>query len=125
MTAWPGTRCNSTFNDAPPTEILFVPGGPGQLALMDDVETHTFPRQRAEQAKFVTSVCTRSLVLAAAGLLQGYHATCHWMSLSQLALMGSVPEQERVVVDRDRATGAGVTSGIDFALTLVARIFRD
>jgi cyclohexyl-isocyanide hydratase len=113
------------FNEAPPTEILFVPGGPGQLALMDDVETLTFLRQRAEQAKFVTSVCTGSLVLAAAGLLQGYHATCHWMSLSQLALMGSVPVQERVVVDRNRVTGAGVTSGIDFALTLVARIFGD
>lgn len=122
-----GLRLFSThaFHDAPPTDILFVPGGPGQLALMDDVETLTFLRQRAEQARFVTSVCTGSLVLAAAGLLQGYQATCHWMSLSQLALMGSVPVQERVVVDRNRVTGAGVTSGIDFALALVATIFGD
>lgn len=111
------------FHDAPPTDVLFVPGGPGQLALMDDAETLTFLRKRAEQAKFVTSVCTGSLVLAAAGLLQGYRATCHWMSLSQLELLGSVPVQERVVVDRNRVTGAGVTSGIDFALALVATIF--
>lgn len=111
------------FNDAPPTDILFVPGGPGQLALMEDAETLTFLRQRAKRAQFVTSVCTGSLVLAAAGLLQGYRATCHWMSLSQLALMGSVPVQERVVVDRNRITGAGVTSGIDFGLILVATLF--
>lgn len=111
------------FHDAPPTDILFVPGGPGQLALMDDTETLTYLRQRAKQAQFVTSVCTGSLVLAAAGLLQGYQATCHWMSLPQLALMGSVPVQERVVIDRNRITGAGVTSGIDFGLTLVATIF--
>ncbi|MBW4655937.1 MAG: DJ-1/PfpI family protein [Kaiparowitsia implicata GSE-PSE-MK54-09C] len=113
------------FHDAPPTDVLFVPGGPGQLALMDDAETLTFLRKRAEQAKFVTSVCTGSLVLAAAGLLQGYRATCHWMSLSQLEVLGSVPVQERVVVDRNRVTGAGVTSGIDFALALVATIFGE
>lgn len=112
-----------TFDDAPPTDILFVPGGPGQVDLMDDAQTLNFLRQRAREASLVTSVCTGSLVLAAAGLLQGYRATCHWMSLAQLALMGAIPVSERVVIDRDRITGAGVTSGIDFALALTAQLF--
>ena len=73
----------------------------------------------------MTSVCTGSLVLAAAGLLQGFRATSHWMSLSQLALMGAVPVQERVVIDRNRVTGAGVTSGIDFAIALTAKLFGE
>lgn len=111
------------FDHCPATDILFVPGGPGQLELMNDVETLDFLRQRAQGARYVTSVCTGSLVLAAAGLLEGYRATCHWMSLEQLALMGAVPVQERVVIDRNRVTGAGVTSGIDFALSLSAELF--
>jgi cyclohexyl-isocyanide hydratase len=73
----------------------------------------------------VTSVCTGSLVLAAAGLLTGYSATCHWLSLYQLGFFGVVPVKERVVIDRNRMTGAGVTSGIDFALTLVAQLFGE
>lgn len=115
----------ATFETVPPTDILFVPGGPGQVELMDDTQTLNFLRARALQASLVTSVCTGSLVLAAAGLLQGYRATCHWMSLDQLELMGAIPVSERVVVDRDRVTGAGVTSGIDFALALTAKLFGD
>jgi cyclohexyl-isocyanide hydratase len=114
-----------TFEEAHRTDILFVPGGPGQLELMDDSETLAFLRSKAGEASFVTSVCTGSLVLAAAGLLQGFRSTCHWMSLPQLALMGAIPVQERVVVDRNRVTGAGVTSGIDFALALAARLFGE
>jgi cyclohexyl-isocyanide hydratase len=114
-----------TFDEAPQTDILFVPGGPGQLDLMGDAQTLAFLRSKAGEASFVTSVCTGSLVLAAAGLLQGFRSTCHWMSLPQLALMGPTPVQERVVVDRNRLTGAGVTSGIDFALALVAKLFGE
>lgn len=116
---------NVAFTDCPRADILFVPGGPGQVALMEDRETLDFLRRQAERASWVTSVCTGSLVLAAAGLLTGYRATCHWLSLDQLALFGVEPAAERVVVDRDRVTGAGVTSGIDFALTLAARLFGE
>ncbi|WP_207762422.1 DJ-1/PfpI family protein [Niveispirillum lacus] len=112
-----------TLAEAPQADILFVPGGPGQLHLMDDAVTLDFLRAQAVAARYVTSVCTGSLVLAAAGLLTGYRATCHWMSLDQLALFGCTPSSERVVVDGNRVTGGGVTSGIDFALQLAALLF--
>ena len=92
---------------------------------MSDDGTLNFLRQQAEQAKWVTSVCTGSLVLGAAGLLKGYCATSHWSSIDQLALLGAEPVSQRVVRDRNRISGAGVTSGIDFALTLVAEIAGD
>jgi cyclohexyl-isocyanide hydratase len=113
----------TTLSECPKADILFVPGGPGQLDLMADDEILGFLRRQAEDARYVTSVCTGSLLLAAAGLLGGYRATCHWLSLPQLELFGATPVTERVVVDRNRVTGAGVTAGIDFALTLVAEIF--
>lgn len=112
-----------TMADCPKADILFVPGGPGQVALMNDAQTLTFLKKQANQADYVTSVCTGSLVLAAAGLLSGYRATCHWLSLEQLAYFDIEPVNQRVVIDRNRVTGAGVTSGIDFALTLTAEIF--
>lgn len=112
-----------TLADAPQADILFVPGGPGQLDLMDDPETLKFLRTQAAGARYITSVCTGSLVLAAAGLLTGYRATCHWMSLDQLALFGCTPSNDRVVVDGNRVTGGGVTSGIDFALHLAGMLF--
>jgi cyclohexyl-isocyanide hydratase len=115
----------TTFADCPQADILFVPGGPGQIDLMADSEVLTFLQAQAENATYVTSVCTGSLVLAAAGLLTGYRATCHWLSLNQLAYFGAEPVAERVVVDRNRVTGAGVTSGIDFALTLAASLFGE
>ena len=114
-----------TFNDCPPLDVICVPGGPGQIALMSDEETLSFLRQQAQHAQFITSVCTGSLVLGAAGLLRGYRATSHWSSRDQLALLGAEPVEARVVRDRNRLTGAGVTSGIDFALTLVAEIHGD
>lgn len=113
----------TTLLDCASADILFVPGGPGQMDLMEDQETLDFLCTQAENAKYITSVCTGSLILGAAGLLRGYRATCHWMSLEQLSLFGAEPVQQRVVEDRDRITGAGVTSGIDFALTLCARLF--
>lgn len=114
-----------TFDNCPPTDILFVPGGPGQIDLMDDGETLDFLRVQSQPARYVTSVCTGSLVLAAAGLLKGRKATCHWTSIDQLALFGVEPVNERVVIDGNVVTGAGVTSGIDFALRLCAELFGE
>jgi len=115
----------TSFADCPPLDVICVPGGPGQIALMSDDVTLNFLRQQADQAKWVTSVCTGSLVLGAAGLLKGYCATSHWSSVDQLAMLGAEPVSQRVVRDRNRISGAGVTSGIDFALTLVAEIAGD
>lgn len=112
----------AAFGGLSECDLLFVPGGPGQLDLMADEEFLDFLRRMARGARYVTSVCTGSLLLGAAGLLKGYRATSHWLSLSQLALLGAEPVSERVVIDRNRITGAGVTSGIDFGLTLAAEI---
>ncbi len=111
-----------TFAECPQLDVLCVPGGPGQVDLMEDEETLGFLRRQAVKAKWVTSVCTGSLVLAAAGLLNGYRATCHWASRDQLTLFDVIPVDERVVIDRNRITGGGVTAGIDFALVLVAEM---
>jgi cyclohexyl-isocyanide hydratase len=113
----------TTFADCPPLDVICVPGGTGQIDLMDDTETLDFLRRQAAAARYVTSVCTGSLLLASAGLLQGYRAACHWMSRDQLALLGAIPVAQRVVRDRNRITGGGVTAGIDFALTLVAELY--
>lgn len=113
---------NTTFSQCKELDIICVPGGPGQIALMDDEETLSFLRRIAAGCKLVTSVCTGSLVLGAAGLLKGYKATCHWTSIDQLELFGAIPTDERVVFDRNRITGAGVTSGIDFALQVVEQL---
>uniref|UniRef100_A0A9E7ZTJ9 DJ-1/PfpI family protein n=1 Tax=Bosea sp. NBC_00436 TaxID=2969620 RepID=A0A9E7ZTJ9_9HYPH len=113
------------FADCDALDLICVPGGAGQIDLMDDEETLSFLRRVAPTCKLVTSVCTGSLVLAAAGLLEGYKATCHWSSIDQLSMLGAIPVAERVVRDRNRVTGAGVTSGIDFALTVVADLLGE
>ncbi len=115
----------ATFDGYMPPDVLFVPGGPGQLAAMDDMPLISFLQEAAPAARYVTSVCTGSLVLAAAGLLRDKRATCHWASLDQLALMGAIPVQDRVVEDGDTITGAGVTSGIDFGLVLASRLWGE
>ncbi|MGO9094220.1 MAG: DJ-1/PfpI family protein [Bryobacteraceae bacterium] len=109
-----------TLEECPALDVLFVPGGPGQVELMDDEAALEFLARQGAQARYVTSVCTGSLLLAAAGLLNGYRAACHWMARDDLALLGAIFVAERVVLDRNRITGAGVTAGIDFALTLAA-----
>ncbi|AEG71760.1 DJ-1/PfpI family protein [Ralstonia solanacearum] len=116
---------DTTFDGCPPLDILCIPGGPGQIDLMDDSETLAFVRRMAAGCRFVTSVCTGSLVLGAAGLLRGYRATSHWASRDQLALLGAQPVEARVVFDRNRVTGGGVTSGIDFALAVVAHLYGE
>ncbi|MDR3435247.1 DJ-1/PfpI family protein [Telmatospirillum sp.] len=112
----------ATLREAPVLDLICVPGGPGQVALMDDREVLDFLRAQAETCRYVTSVCTGSLVLGAAGLLRGFRATSHWASRDQLALLGAIPVSDRVVFDGNRITGAGVTSGIDFALSVVGHI---
>lgn len=112
----------ATFDEIISTDILCVPGGFGTMDVMQDEAVLAWLRAIAADAQWVTSVCTGSLVLGAAGLLDGYKATCHWASIEQLAYFGAVPTRERIVYDRNRATGGGVTSGIDFALSLVAQI---
>jgi cyclohexyl-isocyanide hydratase len=110
------------FADSPTFDVLFVPGGNGVNEQLGNDALLAFLRHQGEQAKFVTAVCTGSLVLGAAGLLQGYRATTHWLSLELLCLVGAQPVAERVVVDRNRITGGGVTAGIDFGLTVAARL---
>ena len=113
------------LSDAPPLDMIFVPGGFGTTALMEDGDVLEFLARQAVDAKWITSVCTGALVLGSAGLLNGYRATTHWAALDQLALLGAEPTKERVVIDRNRVTGGGVTAGIDFGLTLIARLWGE
>ncbi len=112
------------FASAPAApDVLFVPGGlGGSIAAMDDAATTAFLAQRGVQARFVTSVCTGALVLGAAGLLRGHRATTHWYVRDLLPLFGATPTAGRVVVDGNRVTAGGVTAGLDFGLTLAARL---
>ncbi|MEP1144522.1 MAG: DJ-1/PfpI family protein [Henriciella sp.] len=112
----------ATFEEIERADILCVPGGLGTMDLMQDAEVLDWLRKIAGEASWVTSVCTGSLVLGAAGLLRGYKSACHWASIDQLAFFGATPVRERIVEDRNRFSGGGVTSGIDFALALAARI---
>jgi cyclohexyl-isocyanide hydratase len=111
-----------TFADCPRLDVICVPGGFGTDDMVNDEEVLAFLRRQAESAKYVTSVCTGSLVLGAAGLLRGYRAATHWSARDLLAAFGAVSSNERVCVDRNRITGGGVTAGIDFALTLVSHL---
>jgi len=113
---------NTTFADCPKLDVICVPGGGGQVALMTDPETLDFLRTQAATARYVTSVCTGSLVLGAAGLLKGYRSACHWAWRDMLKDFGAVPVAERVVRDRNRISGGGVTAGIDFGLTVAAEL---
>ena len=111
-----------SLEHCPQLDLICVPGGPGHLQAMEDPAVLDFLRRQEPGCRFVTSVCTGALVLAAAGLLRGYNATTHWASHDRLAAFGAVPEKGRVVVDRNRITGGGVTAGIDFGLTLLAAL---
>jgi len=112
----------TSFADCPPLDIVFVPGGIGQVALMTDPVVLDFLRHYGKIARYVTSVCTGALVLGAAGLLDGYRAATHWAFVELLPAFGARHEPGRVVVDRNRITGGGVTAGIDFALRLAAEL---
>ena len=112
----------TTFADCPQLDVICVPGGMGTDDMVNDEEMLAFLRKQAEGARYVTSVCTGSLVLGAAGLLKGYRAATHWSAMEYLSAFGAVPTKTRVCTDRNRVTGGGVTAGIDFALTLVSML---
>jgi len=142
--AWPGVEIQFAWKDAGPVttdsglavvattslegawtapDILFTPGGLlPTFELLDDATVIDFLRTRGAQAKWVTSVCTGAVLLGAAGLLRGYRAATHWFARDALALFGATPSNERWVIDRNRATGGGVTAGIDFGLALLAHV---
>ncbi len=111
----------TTYADCPQAlDILFVPGGFGVLDAMVDEALLAFLRDRGQSARFITSVCTGSLVQGAAGLLRGYQATTHWGWREVLPALGATSVEARVVADRNRISGGGVTAGIDFGLELLA-----
>jgi cyclohexyl-isocyanide hydratase len=112
----------ATLAEIDRADILCVPGGMGCTGVMEDPEVLAWLGRIGADAQWVTSVCTGSLILAAAGLLRGYRATCHWAWHEYLPLFGVEPVRQRVVFDRNRATGGGVTAGIDFGFALMAEI---
>ena len=142
--AWPGAQIQFAWKSAGPVptdsglaviattsfaeawadpDILFAPGGLlPTFELLDDADVIEFLRKRGEQAKWVTSVCTGAVLLGAAGLLRGYRATTHWFARDSLAMFGATPVSERWVIDRNRATGGGVTAGIDFGLAVLSQL---
>ena len=112
----------ATFAEVEAADILCLPGGLGCVSVMENEAALAWVRRVGETAHWVTSVCTGSLILGAAGLLRGYRATSHWAWRDQLKLFGAEPVADRVVTDRNRVTGGGVTAGIDFALALMAAV---
>ena len=112
----------TSFADCPPLDVVCVPGGVGVNRLLGDPEVLAFLRRQGETARYVTSVCTGSLVLGAAGLLKGLKATSHWSAKDLLSGFGAVPTPGRVVRDGRVITAGGVTAGIDFGLTIIAEL---
>jgi cyclohexyl-isocyanide hydratase len=112
----------ATFENCGPLDLVMVPGGVGMNPLLEDEEVLGFLRRQAATARYIVGICTGSLVLGAAGLLRGRHASTHWMSHDLLAPFGAVPVKERVVQDGNIFTGGGVTAGIDVALRVAAEI---
>lgn len=111
---------DTTFENCPTLDVICIGGGIQQMAVVNDSQVLEFLQQQGSTAKFVTSVCGGSEFLAKAGLLKGYRAATHWMMREQLTKLGVEVGTERVVIDRNRITGGGVTAGIDFGLTIAA-----
>ncbi|MBD1932393.1 MULTISPECIES: DJ-1/PfpI family protein [Cyanophyceae] len=116
---------DTTFDNCPPLDIICIGGGLGQSAVVDDPEILAFLRQQGSMTKFITSVCGGSEFLAKAGLLQGYRSATHWMFREQLAAAGVQVGTERVVIDRNRMSGGGVTAGIDFGLEIAKVLYGE
>lgn len=112
----------TSFQDCPPLDVVCAPGGVGVLDQLNDARTIGFLRRQGASARYVTSVCNGSLLLGAAGLIDGYDSACHWAWRQFLPRFGARPVARRVVRDRNRLSGGGVTSGIDFALVLAAEL---
>lgn len=111
-----------TFGSAPPMDLLFAPGGAGQIEAAEDAETLDWIRTTGERARWVTSACTGSLLLGCADLLRGYRAATHWAFMDLLPLVGAIPTNRRVVIDRNRMTSGGVTAGIDIAFHIASEV---
>jgi putative intracellular protease/amidase len=120
-----GIMADRPLDALPHPEIVVVPGGPGQVEAMDDAALLDWLRSAHETTQWTTSVCTGSLVLGAAGILDGKRATSHWLALEQLPQFGATPTPERVVFDGKVVTAAGVSSGIDMGLALAAKVAGD
>lgn len=116
---------DATLAEAPPLDVLHVPGGHGQEVLMEDAEVLGWIRQQASAACAIFAVCTGALICGAAGLLKGRRATTHWSALHLLPLFGAIPINQRVVVEGAFVFAAGVTAGIDGALRLAAELRGD
>jgi cyclohexyl-isocyanide hydratase len=112
----------TTFDECPQLDVLCAPGGFGVVEQLSDTATLAFLRAQGKTARYVTSVCNGSLLLGAAGLIDGYKSACHWMWRHYLPQFGAEPVAARVVRDRNRLSGGGVTSGIDFAFTLATEL---
>jgi putative intracellular protease/amidase len=115
----------ASIDDLPRPEIIVIPGGPGQTEAERDPRVLDWVRTAHETTQWTTSVCTGSLILGAAGLLEGLDATTHWLAYDELAKCGARPTETRVVEQGKIITGAGVSAGIDMALTLAARVAGD
>jgi transcriptional regulator GlxA family with amidase domain len=117
-----GLMADAALADVPHPDIVLVPGGPGQEEQMSEGAVLEWLRAADDASSWTASVCTGSLILAAAGLLAGRRATSHWLALDQLAEFGVTPVSQRVVIDGKFITAAGVSAGIDMALALAGRI---
>jgi cyclohexyl-isocyanide hydratase len=116
---------DTTFANCPRLDVICIGGGLAQAAVEDDPEILKFLQKQGSTAKYVTSVCGGSIFLAKAGLLEGYRAATYWAGRDRLAELGVEVGTERVVVDRNRITGGGVTAGIDFGLTIVSILYGE
>lgn len=117
---------NMTFAQAPQMDVLLAPGGAGVTnAIQKNKELIAFIQKQTPHLKYLTSVCTGALLLGAAGELKGYQATSHWLAKKYLTSFGAIPKEGRVVVDENRITASGVTSGIDLALKLGEILFGE
>jgi cyclohexyl-isocyanide hydratase len=120
-----GIMPTATLETAAPLDVICVPGGRGVDAMLSDDSVLSFLVAQSKNARFVTAVCTGALLLGSAGLLSGYKATTHWMSIDLLGCFGATPVRERVVVDRSRVTSAGVTAGIELGFALARELAGD
>lgn len=120
-----GLRVDKSLHDVTTPDVVVIPGGPGQRDHMTDGPVHQWLHTVDQHTTWTTSVCTGSLILAAAGLLTGRRATTHWLAMSELADHGAIPTKERTVIDGKYATAAGVSAGLDMALTLLGRTHGD
>ncbi|MCV9966980.1 DJ-1/PfpI family protein [Pararhizobium sp. BT-229] len=110
------------FEECGQLDIVVIPGGPGHLETMQDDHILSFLRNQEPGCQYLMAACSGTLILAAAGLLRGYNCTTHWTAMHRLSSFGAKPVNQRVVFDRTRATGGGVTAGIDLGLVMAATL---